>query len=1274
MPSKRHAPRVATPESASPSSRAAGPDLHGSNSLAAAHLAMPPVLPVLGIELFDWLDRSLGAEDVDMSGVDSTGPAVAADPAPPPSCDPPPDVCDPLAGDDRDVLYRLAELLTYDRYTDRITDVEVAEARDLLDCLSEEGRAQFLSLNGGQLADRLLVNPDGEGWITNPLGNLADRPMALADAAWSWWSGDEALEVAQAGMGGSIEGVTLDTSQDNSVDVSTNIERGELSVTVPNLSIASMRYAASGSTVTSGPGTVLLADVTLDLPDAKSSALSAEVDIHSIDWEGLRVVTDAMTAAIPKVVISSVWMAALQASIDPQVVARATVAPALARAAMTAQLSRVLVPQLSPVATLMAPLMLGATRQVQDGEVMLREAAELGAVDAMDLGMRIGSIDVPRGVTLTQRTTVGESTTTLDSLHLDGIAVALKQVDRLQALGNEARALAGCTDALDQERLRSIQSQIDALQPKAQRRAELEQKAQAGPLHPNEQTELSFLARELSAGMMTLSIGSISCSGVDADGNQLDKVDIMDLSVDALGSALAVRLQDQPTPGERAAARAQGLDDLRARRAGAPNLPSPGRDLPLWAWDDEIDVSGSAGVVEAGLVQTAYGSTDHAAAEGVAFRGNADVLGITARAAQADDLDALGLSADQIAGRSADLRVRGNDIGGHISAVTGDDLAYAGAGIEASASHGQARSISFDADARSQTLRSGRIERGHATDLDYADSGQHVVAASASAENITGRGVNTTGADHIGVAGVDLTAGRYTRHAKEASVDAEGEAIEPVSGIDASFDTARLDDVIVRDATTDGTGAVDVAHLRATGVHGELHGTGSGHANELDLDALFAERRRDGSMDARVGQLTAAGVHGEMPGTAAGGASRVELRDLNARLESDGSGSVDISGGSIDDAAGVYGESLFDPTAVGQADRVTFGAAGLDFNEDYELTGAEVNDLQGVGITAELLKLPLDEVSEAEDGPSETFHADALAGMSGRVSLEIPFGERGYVTVDVAAVDGFVAFNTLEVRHHFVEGESGVRLPMNALATSVQVDEGRGIVIGVGTTKLWCLMDDREYAGLVSRRQGGGRRGGVDVQAFIEGIMNGVVTGEEELAVERSRVERRIARRHARYDRRDARRAARRPETQGPAPEVSLQDALIESVADLYPIKRKTLRFRPSETRVTAITGDLGSGTLGYDNMSLTLDDSAGDDFVVRGSLQSSLVATTKVWSASDATYLLDGVTAVHASTLGLRGVEFTVKAPLSTDRAVEVHASGGEIERVTYGSRGQVD
>lgn len=1433
MSGKSRAPTRAPEQSAVGPEQQAPESAVSGNAQTAEMLPMPLALPTLGYEILDLLDESLGESEMGLGPVDHSGNGVVADPASPPSGPPAaPGTCDApdtLDAKDRQLLHQLAKLLTYSGFTDRITFEEILTAQGLVGQLSECGHAQFLALGDGALVDRLLANPEGEGWFANVVGNVADRPEGLLDAAYSWWKGDEALEVAQAAMGGSIDGVTLDTSKDNSVNVGANVHSGTIQATIPNLSIKSIRHASQGATVSSGAGTVLHSVVTLNLPDRASSQLSGSVSIDSIDWTGLMVEAPATTAIIERLVVSSIALSAFQATLDPQTVAKATLTPALARAPMASQLARTLLPQLNLFATLMAPLALAATRTAQDAEVAVREAMELGSVDALDARVDIGSIDLPNGVVVTA-TAEGGTDANISSLKIEGVALALKQVDRIAALKAQAAQLAESHDVLDQERLASIQEQIAELEPKAIERAELEQRAQSGTLTQAETDTLTLLKRDLSAGMLSLDIRSVTATGIEANGTGAQDIDGKGLKLVAIGDALGVRMQDQPTAAEEIREKQEVKEtrladyDAYLQSIGARPLAASedsedsdeASSAPLWSLPeflDDLDFEGSAQQLSAGGVDTAYGDAGHAGAGGVEFRGNAEVIRVQAQTVDAQGLDAFGVTAGHVSGDRTDIRVSGNDVGGSIQGVSGQDVQYAGDGMTAAMDSAQAGAIRFDADAGTKSLRSAKVDQASATGLDYKDAGQHVVAASASAQTIEASGASASGIDSLTVASGQAADGTYRRNAAPERIGDEGQTIEAVTGVDAAFDAAQIADLRITDATTAGTGTVDLASLDAQGVSGGMDGMGTASADVVSMRTLNASRDGDGAMRGSIDEVTASGAIGQMPGTAYASADEIAihditgtgdsagnygaraetgsvegvhvlapgvaegtvdsvdltglhgglspdgsmgagadvltahgiegeargygtgslesatLRDAEGHLNADGTGGVRTSGGELTTIDGVYGQSL-DPTATGHVDSVGFGYAGANFDDEYNITGAEVNDLDSAGISVELLKLPLDDGSE-EEAANETvttaiertlahlngepaqapatladlgiapnmtptaaeqpdlFTADAMGGMSGEIHVDIPTSLGAPLTISATATEGFIAMRSIR---------AGMNGHNNMLTRTVQIDEGRGLVVGIGPTSLSCIFDERDYAGLVSAREGGGRRGSIDIAAFVEGIQNGSVeysdsgnarlderrdtrhaNREDRDSVAEEQAEERAPRVQARQTRKADRRADRR-ERKGLEPEVptvydgeegSIQRMLGEysDDIDVGPSALPLMQLFPSRSIVRGTSFDLGAGSIGYASMSAELANTDSDTFEISGSLDTSLsVGAQEILAES--LFIRDALGAPTTfEKAGIRGLKISIDRPLTMDRTITTTIESGTIKRIVYGN-----
>ena len=126
----------------------------------------------------------------------------------------------------------------------------------------------------------------------------------------------------------------------------------------------------------------------------------------------------------------------------------------------------------------------------------------------------------------------------------------------------------------------------------------------------------------------------------------------------------------------------------------------------------------------------------------------------------------------------------------------------------------------------------------------------------------------------------------------------------------------------------------------------------------------------------------------------------------------------------------------------------------------------------------DLLHLPMDSSSEssAQAGAAGPLVAHPLASASGHFKATIPTKRAGAFTISASADEGTLPLSELDI------GYNGGLFGRIAAGADIRVKRGKGLVASMGPFRLSVLMSSTEVDGLLSRREGGGKKGSIALQ------------------------------------------------------------------------------------------------------------------------------------------------------------------------------------------------
>ncbi|TNE86998.1 MAG: hypothetical protein EP330_20530 [Deltaproteobacteria bacterium] len=813
-----------------------------------------------------------------------------------------------LAGESEDKqLAQLQEWLTDGGWFDTVSSEETEAAKALLSRMSEEGRAKFAAIDGGKLADQLLDNPGGTPWWADPIGALSDDfsgtlKKAKEDASAVWDAtkdvvdavvhGEEVglnLDLAQAAAGGDLGGVKLDTAQDHTLDVDGDLSAGRMTVKLANLGIESIDATVDGAKVTSGRGSVNALKVTVDVPDQENAQTSLDVEAGVIDFQdlGVNVADPFLQVAIPRLVVMAIELHAARAAIDPAELSEGAGAEEALRDVVGEQLTFFGRDLLAPLAK--------AAQTVDDAAALGDGIASAAATGGLDVDASFDKLHLPGGAKVTSQAEDGSTVESeVKELSVDSFAMTLEAKERLGLLEEELSELKNAPQGMvDKKRVEWLEAEIPKLRADAARKNELDAKKASGTLTPDENQEWVELDRSLMAGVLSVSIGSISVSGASHGTDEVDKLELTDISAEVSG--LAVTPNAQPATSKR-----EEVDALLGIEKEAPKAAKG--DI------GDLSVKSTIGSATVEGARTSYGNVDSVTATGTEVTAATDLIGVKTDVA-ATGIDAKGATADTASATGVDVVARGmgTDVGGRIGAVAASGVAHESG---ASASSVQANGIVFDADVTSSTLRSGSVKEATASDVDYDDGTHKVHANEISAGDIAATGASSSGANSLDVGDVGASGVSY-----------QG------GGHDVRLDSAQATDIGLTGVTKTGAASVDVGGGSASGVSYQ----GGGH--EVAVDA------------ASVSGVSATGVTTSGAKTASvDGAGATGLSYKGGGHEA-GASSVSVSGVS---ANGVT------TSGASSASVDSAGATGLSYKgggHEVEASSANVSGVSATGVT-----------------------------------------------------------------------------------------------------------------------------------------------------------------------------------------------------------------------------------------------------------------------------------------------------------------------------------
>jgi len=814
---------------------------------------------------------------------------------------------------------------------------------------------------------------------------------------------------------------------------------------------------------------------------------------------------------------------------------------------------------------------------------------------------------------------------TLDAASLEGLH--LEGTDLLDA---DKRAGAASLDRAQAMGVQTAQGKVDS--------AELEGlRAGAGP---GLKTAYADLDRAAVGGVQTEqgALKSATVQGVHVEGTDLLDADRRAAS-GSVASAEALGLQSELGTVDRAA-----LEGLQGQVG--PGMQQASLDLK------SAEVTGAKGDL---------GKVDRAAVSGVHVDA-ADLtdaekrtLGASVGSAQVRGLDAAGVKAGALDAQGMKGTLKGDRASVDVDRVGATDVAHTGPGRSASVGEASAEKLHLagtgpgDFEAKAGVVRAKDVEGAQ------GDAGGSL--GYARLEGVAARGDRS--GMHASLKDAELTDLAAHQGDRKASVGRiVGGDMEAHAGpgkdpkISAGVGELAVQDARYRDAdqtasvgqaTVKDLQAKDVGLSKAGAPKGDVslsagvedvryeRGETSGSVGAAAVDDLRVSADGRGEAYAAFEAAGVRDVKGKHGQAASGSVGSVDVGPSEAALSGLGPGgkpkldAARTEGVSVKDVRGHAQPGALLPKGQAQPGKATPGKA---------TPGAQTQAL-----TPGTKKPGLPQIPGQEKG--EEFKADALAGMSGDVHVELPVVKpiRTTITVDVPVREGMVDLRSIKMKGTGLLGGIG------AATTDIVVNKRGALVIDIIGPKNITVIEPGTMQGLISKKQGGGKHGTIAIEPLIEGLMNPTVEDDE---------------------------------SGEDWPEEIRQAAEVKKKKRKDKKKKKgkkddELPLELSKTRVSLGGLKLGEGRLGTETMGMTLSDRGDGDInklEVDATLGESAHLGTKGLHAEDITAVGPDGQPIRVGDAAVDDLNVLVDKPLDDQRTIDAQVGGVELRDVEVGDQ----
>lgn len=839
-----------------------------------------------------------------------------------------------------------------------------------------------------------------------------------------------------------------------------------------------------------------------------------------------------------------------------------------------------------------------------------------------------------------------------------GAAVGHNELDSAEQAEADARQLEAESDALDHlldKAKRPDQMHENDRARDAERTEEAKTRAEA---EEAERIAMGLPEPGAMDGMTgSVSLGSAEVTGVETADGTVDHASVKGLEATGAEDAAQLTLKSAEVSGVDGEMKGTSVELTEGKVDGVELHQNGG------------DVGGDVDSVSAtGLTANKNGmdiELDQGDMSGVQFDANKDTK--TLRTGSIESASATGASysdgttsasVDQISGTgisAADATKQGvGDLTVASGQLQGAHVETGGATIDVGS--GSATDMKVT-DATKAGVGTAHMGSGAVTDASYSDGSTAVTVKQASGQSLDASGITKAGVDSASIGSGQLT----DAHVQSGSMVVD---VGAATVTDASADKM----------TTSGVGSLGISNATATDASYADGGT-SASVDGLQVSGVAGQDlSANGTGSVQADHIAAQGIGGASDG-AAGTVKTLDVHGAHATADAQGV----VAG--VDSATATGIEGTYGTDADGSIGSMSVGKSAIATDADYNVVGAQVDGLSMSDIKAHVIPAKMSSTESAGTGETgegaeatDALHTEALAHASGTFHawMDVTYGPdalMGALDVTATAHDGKVNMKDIKIRGTGLNGLFG-----RVALASIKIEPGRGVVAEFGLARI-IFADNRDYDGMLSRREGGARKGTILLQPFSESLMNSKVElseeGRQALLDARprdlSREDRRTRReekKEGRQERRADRRADRR-ERRGKDP-VAVP---VEEELDTLEQMEQYINVGTAQIDVSGLK--MGDGRVGYDSAHATLDrgtDAGANVFEVHTTLGKSASVSSQRIRAKDLNATGPGGELIDASTMGIDGLDIQVLKPLEEDYEVTIGIDGLNVTNIRFG------
>ncbi|MGC6491853.1 MAG: eCIS core domain-containing protein [Myxococcota bacterium] len=896
-----------------------------------------------------------------------------------------------------------------------------------------------------------------DAFVADPAATL-DRIKAGGRMAWDFLSGLEVnLNDAQELAGGSLAGMTMDTTADNIIDVDVGTE--VCTVTIDDLGIASLHHEKNLVKIHSGPMSVkkLRAEVGTTAGKPGIHLSIGRLEASDLAMEYIR----AHTAI--QIGIGALLLDALQLDMTPP----ESIKPDEAEGSIASLLNQHLGVTIGR--TMAAPI-----ESMKEMIVPTDDLTNAFSTPLVmnDVSLSLGSASL-NDVVLREQQPDGSwsEVARIGSAAMEGLVATSSFVNTRDVLQEELTRLTGPQQpeglgAEAKARVEWLVAEIERLDALILRVDALQQKASSGELSIEEREELVLAQNELQTRTVTVNVGQADLEGATYDGKTIEDAHLENASATVTGEIMD--LSNELTPSQQAAADRQAFEDDKDRldhvidrrtlsptdaaAADAQRREDKAARTPTRSTDDLLDGTlinasvGEASIEQQGIT-VAGASVEAGSVSGAQLAVHGSHVGASAESGQLQgatyEKDGTTVRVEQVDAQGLDAYTDGTNHRGRADAIQGAGASYAADGSTAEAASFSVTDVTGTSDGTTHHLTT---ETARADGVAYTSGSTQV-----SADTLTGEGIDASmnGSSIDGsVRSAEVTNGRYVGDGRSASVG-HGTATGLQAGMDdngyhASIDTmsgtnlkgqygeyeatatSASADGLVMNANSDmstmhvGLDAVEAHNVKGSdggsmqGGAAVATGTGLTYATTGDTSVMHAE------------QVTGEKVYGATSGIHAQAGS-VTVDEAMYISHEDGTSTGSFEHLHATDAYGEYSSESI--SAQGSVDEFSVGHTRATMDEDGNVVSAESNDIEGLGIQVKVVynagqaseasseRSLTDQLAEEEFGAGDA--RNIQASFHGKVPLMVTLKDKtvalGDITFRGQAIDGVVDINDIDL-------------------------------------------------------------------------------------------------------------------------------------------------------------------------------------------------------------------------------------------------------------------